>query len=471
MSARRAVQDNDANSNEGGQGFSALLRELDDGETALPDPTSDAGAAFRYVYDGFVRRGDYDRGKPRHAVRQIKIWLGENQVRSLETKLAGKTWLKYQDAFLLLSLFLKHWKYDKIKNKYTPYQEKNLEEFANFLLKDLFPEDVKAILLPSRTRAKNISDRSEISLLSTFVDPITKTRASGDVIRECFTEGDALVTVSRVRTIIDADPARAMTGFNRLMADLYEIDRKDERKRAAIWIIDLGLRNDKEAARGAIYNLQFLITQFRAISLVDAPKQRQLYNWLRKNACIIVGSLRRDEIDGIYYFAGLDLETVKKDRPWFQSDRLFLESVPGRWLDAEGSEAFGKSQGELWRIPTITAHLRMDDWEDVDHPDELDIRKNLRYFFHGSVKSSQDQFEDVARCIPLPEPGSRWSDAYRLACNAAFARLGYGQEKRISSVGSPEEALTLLRDQHFAALNLNEFLDLPRLLFDLATNH
>ena len=270
-----------------------------------------------------------------------------------------------------------------------------------------------------------------------------------------------------------------------LIAGLHAIDQRDERKRAVIWVIDLGLRNDKEAARGAIYNVQLLAAQFHAIALTQAPShdgsdqgsaeqkrtdQKQLYDWLRRNACFIVGSLSQNEINSIYDRAAINLPAKQQDRPWWQADRLFLESVPSRWLDAEGSEAFGQSQGELWQIPTITAHLRLEDWSDLEHSIDVDRSRNLRYFFHGTVEGLNKD-EDPVRCISLPEPGSRWSDAYRLACNAAFLRLGYASEKRLAHVGTPEEALALLRDQHFAALTLDEFLDLPRLLSELATKN
>lgn len=445
-------------------GFATLLGDLDDGETPLPDPAADAGAAFRYVYDGFVRRGDYDRGKPRHAVRQIKQWLGDNQVRSLETKLAGKTWLRSQDAFFLLKLFLSRWNYDRTKNKYTAYAKGDLDELTNALLADLFPEDTKAILLPTRSRNPENVVKTEIAAALSTPSPLERTKKSGIVIRQHFAEGDALVTISRVRTIIDTMPERAMTGFNELMADLYKIDRRDERSRAAIWVIDLGMRNNKVAARGTIYNVHLLAAQFRAIALIKAPGHQQLFNWLRQNTCVIVGSLSHDEIDWIYDHAHLDLPRTMQDIPWIQFDRLFLESVPGRWLDAEDSDVFGKTQGALWRTPTITAHLRLEDWDDVDHPDELDNRKNLRYFFHGSITPSPDDPTEAVRCIPLPEPGSRWSDAYRAACYAAFARLKRRPKKLVDKVDTPMEALSLLRDQHFVALSLDEFLELPNLL-------
>ncbi|MEM8948728.1 MAG: hypothetical protein AAGC99_05290, partial [Pseudomonadota bacterium] len=149
------------------------------------------------------------------------------------------------------------------------------------------------------------------------------------------------------------------------------------------------------------------------------------------------------------------------------ADRLFLESVPGRWLDTEGSEAFGRSQRELWASPTITVHLKLDDW-DLKHSRDVDTRKNLRYLFHGEVELPKNASDDEpkVRCISLPEPGSRWSDAYRLAIEAALGRLNRSPGKATLSAVSPLEALALLRSQNFAALRLDEFLHLADQLID-----
>lgn len=481
MSISRVAHDDDSEFLDSPAGFAELLSDADDGEGLAPDSKADPGAAFRFVYDAFVKRGAYARGKPRHSVRQIKQWLGDNQVRSLETKLAGKTRLSFEDAKRLLQLILDRWHYNEAKGLYNPYDDGDLDGLATTLLKDLFPKGAKAILLPDRSRDAKLPAGPEGVVQASSQLALEKTEPSNDVIRDCFAAGDALITVSRARTIIGTDPAEAMTDFNLLMADLHAMDRKDERKRALIWVIDLGLRNEKPSARGTIYNLQLLATQFRTIALTRSPDradsdkentrepasdQSSLYDWLRKNTCFIVGSLSNSEIDALYDGAGIALSTDLQDRPWWQADRLFLESVPGRWLDPEGSEAFGPSQKELWQEPTITAHLRLEDWRDLKHTGDLDRSRNLRYYFHGAVDGLEED-EDPVRCIPLPEPGSRWSDAYRLACNAAFFRLGYASEKRLQYVGTPEESLALLKAQYFAALTLDEFLGLLGFLSDL----
>lgn len=443
----------------------AFLRDAHDGKEVIPDYLEEPEAAFRFIYDCWVRRGGKESGKRRHSVRQIKAWLGESEVHSLETKLSGKTWLQYQDAISLLKLFLEKWTYPTVGNQYQPYQKGDLNALVESLLLELLPEGATALLLPERTRQKKADVKSEPIKKEVPLTSFDLTTPSSEAIRELFADSEVLVTISRERTIIGRDPRMAMRGFHYLMENLQAASQQSNRKRTLIWIIDLGLRNDKLAARGAIYNVHFLAAQFESIPMIEREGAKELFEWLHANSCIIVGSLAINEIDKIYEEAGIDLPPEREDLRWFQSDRLFLESVPGRWLDQPGSETFGEKQKDLWLSPTITAHLRLGNW-DLDHSPEIDVRKNLRYLYHGeAISASTDPNASTARCIHLEEPGSRWSDAYRLGIQAAFGRLGRQGDERISPV-SPRQALAQLRESSFAALNLSEFLH----LFDLLTS-
>lgn len=452
------------NTGETRAGFAALFDGLQNDDAPLPDHRNDPAAAFRFVYDGWIKLGGFEKGKPRHSVRQIKAWLGtENQVRSLETKLAGKTWLQNQEAFTLLRLMLTHWTYDEVERRHTPYTESGLDTLTKDLLDDLFPKDVTALLLPERSRKGKASNRAQKVAERQPAEDLTM--PSGEIIRKTFEVSDVLVTVSRVRTIIGTNPTAAMVGFHRLMESLNSIDERDQRQRSLIWINDLGVRDDQPAARGAIYNLFFLMAQFRSIALIERQGRDDLYRWLQANCCIIIGSLRPNEIDKIYAKIGLESLAEPNHPHLFQADRLFLESVPGRWLDAPGSDAFGRSQKELWQTPTITVHLCKDNWEDLDHSPDVDAQKNLRYYYHGEISRSNDgATEPESRCIALEEPGARWSDAYRLAIHAAHGCLGRLQDAEGIGPDTPQEALTQLRDAGFAVLTLDGLLYLPEVL-------
>ena len=446
-------------------GFTTLLAELHRGDASPPDLQADLGGAFRFVYDSWVERGGFEKGKPRHSARQIREWLGSNdQIRSLETKLAGKTRLQYQDAFTLLKLMLSYWEFDENSGKYAPYRKDGLDVLTRDFIGDLYPDGVKSLLLPDRSRQGKATRNAKIPMGAEPSSNENLTEPSGGIIQEAFKVSDVLVTVSRVRTIIGTDPPTAMTGFHHLMESLYSIDKSDHRKRTLIWINDLGLRNDKTASRGAIYNLFFLMAQFRSIALIEWQGRDDLYRWLQANSCIIVGSLERTEIDRIYSRIGIDCSGDPDQFRWFQPDRLFLESVPWRWLKPTIRDAFGRTEDEIWTTPTITAHLRTEDWDHLDHSHEVDTQRNLRYFYHGQIARSQgDVTSGQSRCIDLEEPGSRWSDAYRLAIQGALGCLGRSWDKKVSSV-EPSEALLQLREAGFAALTLDGLLYLPEVL-------
>ena len=149
MSARAEVITDKPETSGADQSFADILRDLGDGDDDIPDYKSEPAAAIRYVYDGWVKRGGYERGKPRHSARQIKAWLGDKEIRSLETKLAGKTWLQYEDAWTLLRLMLSKWHYDEARDKYAPFiPHSALDDSVKSILQDLLPRDSKAILLP-----------------------------------------------------------------------------------------------------------------------------------------------------------------------------------------------------------------------------------------------------------------------------------------------------------------------------------
>lgn len=470
MSARAKLASDGVEPMEGLTDFVKLLRAFDEGDEDIPDPANDPGAAFRFVYDGWVKRGGAERGKRRHSVRQIKEWLGEDQVLSLETKLAGKTRLQFSDAFNLLRLFLSRWTYDALGGDYTPFApSEELDDLTRQLLIDLFPKDQKALLLPERTRKGEALVAAGLTVSPAVSSAIDLTRPTREALPDLFAQSDVQIVVSRARAVIGSDPPSTMTAFHKLIETLYQVDTKDRRRRSLIWIIDFGLRSDKDNARAAIYNFYFLIAQFRAIALIERDGKEAFYAWLLDNACIIVGSLRYQEIDRVYREAKIEIPEVTPDLMWFQSDRLFLESIPGRWIESKGSEAFGRGQRELWEIPTITAHLKLDDWPQdllVAADSEVDVRRNLLYLFHAAISPPPQAPEEPAvRCIPLPEPGSRWSDSFRLAVQAAFARLGRPFDERVGRV-HPLDALAALRSQHFAVLRLGEFLDLANTIVD-----
>jgi hypothetical protein len=446
----------------------ALLRELAP-EGPVLDPSRNPGGAFRQFYDGWVDRGGVIRGKPRHSVRQIKLWLGaENEVRSLETKLAGRTALRRQDAVKLLSLFLRRWQYHVSSDSYDAYPAAALDEFVERLADELYSTQSTGLLLPARYRQKSnevnlaSAERSSPKLQPNFA----LTQRSGYVIGQLFKESDALITISRERTLLGSQPARTMAAFRDTLQALHDIDLANQPHRILLWVVDIGGRNDSDPARLVLLNLETLATQFRSIALIDAERNRLLWSWLTERVVILVGSLSRSEIDCFY--GAEDIRLPRLDMPWLHGDRLFLEGVPGRWLEPEAlSPAFGRAPGDLWRSPTVTAHLKLAGWQ-LSHSPDVDKLRDLRYFFHGSIAQEVGPAsgvlpDDDVRCYELGQPGWRWSDAFRLACAAAYGRLGL--TNRVSQF-DPLAALAQLRRHHFGVLTLREFCRLTDRLID-----
>lgn len=451
----------------------------------VPDPSANPGATFRFLYDIWVERGGFHRGKPRHSVRQMKDWLEEKrEVRSLETKLAGKTTLQYNDALNLLYLFLNRWYYSEDSGTYKPYQteELRLEETASSILNEIFPTGNTSFMLPRRTRdTQGQISSADPTMASVRETVLRETRRSREVIEERFDASSALITISRERTIIGSDQAQSMAGFQDLMASLMAIDRQSSRhRRALIWIVDVGLRSDEESSRLAYLNLEKLATEFRAVGIIDPVKNAPLWRWLRDRVVVLVGRLRLYEIDycyeKCYRESGDNLPRAKLDLPWFSGDRLFLDGVPSSWLRAvDLARIIDRREDEnVWNAPTVTAHIAAEAL-DAGYGSQADAGGNINYFYHGELAEKVDRLEEqAAYCIELDQPGSRWSNGFRLASLAAFQRLGWTDtaSNLVDDItGKPiegVEALGQLRHRSFAALRLDDFLRLSDLIGEAA---
>ena len=422
-------------------------------EGAMADP----GIAFRALYDRWVKRGPFRQGKPLHSARMIKIWLGEAKgVRSLETKLAGQTRLPRQDALNLTTLFLERWVYENGSETGRPLEDENPQQLAIRIVNELYSSSSDTILLPGRKRGQL---NAKLQAKSKFTGT-GEVRRSRDVLKELFVDSDALITISKERTLVADKPAQSMTLFHSLMEQLRDIDRQDDRKRALIWVVDFGLRDARESSAVVFLNMVSLATQFRSIGIFDPKGQMELWRDLEKRVVVIVGSLNRHEIDYIYGLANLKLPEAEPGPQTVIGDRMFLEAVPRRWLEiAQYTDTFELDQTNFWQHPTVTAHLSLPKW-DMPHNSEIDPKNDLRYFYHAPVPP-----DNVAHCIELQQPGIRWSDGFRMACDAAFWRLGF-TDKSLNRSASPGTSAALLRNDRFAVLTLHEFTRLTNKLIE-----
>lgn len=444
--------------------FRDLLAEATDNASSLIDVEESQGEAFRALYDSWVHQGGHERGKPRRSVRQMRIWLGtDREVRSLETKLAGKTLLQLTDVRNLVGLFLERWRYDASAGTDLAYPHNDLARIADELAAEICPVDSNGrsigLRLPKRVRRsipeatpiRQRPERKSHNLIQS--DAPDDTQDSEEAIARLYLDSNALITVSRERTFIGKDPSSIMIGFQSLMDKLRRIDEADDRFRSLIWIADVGSREGDARAQTALHNLDFLATQFRSLLLTDHPERKARSQWFKAHAAVLVGALQQSEIDSIYNEAGLALASPNRKGDWITADRLFLDGVPDSWIERiviEGPEAI--------RQRTITVHRDLDqsrpsqpvgaNWND------------LRFLMHAPLRGANGEI--APRCVELPGLDRRWSDTFRMAHEVALLRL----DQRVNPTlqNTPEQGLTLLRNHGFAALTATELCRLTNLL-------
>jgi hypothetical protein len=89
---------------------------------------------------------------------------------------------------------------------------------------------------------------------------------TAELIAAEFKKSDALLTVGTKKTLIVAQPKRALIGFRNLINKLYRIDLADNRGRILVWILDLGYQSfDDEDARLKFLNVGELVSRFEAL--------------------------------------------------------------------------------------------------------------------------------------------------------------------------------------------------------------
>ncbi len=436
-----------------------------------PNPAEDPGGAFRALFDAWVRQGGYERGKPRRSAQQIKAWLGAaDRVRSLETKLAGKTRVPRDEASRLINLFLKYWQFNDADGSHKSFGAKDLQKLSAQLLLEFYPPGSSAaesgLLLPRRRRGSGSASKTTASAVNSM--PLDEIHLSAKVIPDLFGLSDALFTISRERTIIGANPALAMLGFQNLIDLLWQANRNLAKPRALIWIVDIGQRQHDEAAQLALQNMEFLATQFRAFAMTVHADRDQRWQWLRDQTAIIIGGLRQQEIDSLYEAAFVVLSDQLEELPWLAPHRLFFESLPDHWHDQPVYRALLGPSSDLHRRRTITVHAKLDGWpgeagKDPTSERDEDPNTDLRYWVHvpPDPEAANRNVSEGARCVELPRPTPHWGDAVRIALTASFYRLGQSVENL--EFGGPQ-ALAQLRRHNFAVVTAPEFLQLSNRL-------
>lgn len=443
--------------------FTELLQEVADKGEDVSNWKMDPGGAFRRLFDAWVEQGGYVKGKQRNSARQIKEWLGEeDKVRSLETKLAGKTMVPCRDTRRLLALFFKYWKYNPINDQYSPYASNDHQTLVEHLLKELHPTPESKLHLPDRGRAnsaqRNVQLSSEPNLTFNY-----REKLSHEVILETFKESCALIMIDRARSPLQPDPAQSIIEFRDMMSDLHRIDQQDDRKRALIWVFDLSSASYEICFESTFLNMEFLTNFFRVISFHDLHKNAELIQWLMDNVLVVVGGLEEKELSLFATYSDVVSSERSPYLPKLNTNHLVIKTPAEPWKNIEGFSDFaGTKEKNFWDFPSVSAHVAYKKWYFQKRP-KPNKRAQIRFFCHSSQPCS-DGSHSNSRCLELDQPNESWSDSFFTLSQIAFWRLGWFGDAASSTI---LKAHNRLRKRGFGVFRLCEFLNLNQKLLKI----
>ncbi|MEM7346973.1 MAG: hypothetical protein AAF485_22265 [Chloroflexota bacterium] len=392
------------------------------------------------IYLEWSKNGGYISGKVRNSVRQLIGLLADNtQVPSLRSKLTGNTRIQRGEMALLIQTFLRNWSF--AGGKYEPIADLDIERVTKVIVDEIFVPnslaDRKGALLPGTTPADRPSVKGK-SMLSP--------RPARDLILQEFGESDALLTLSQQRTIIQGQsPSESLRGLRGTIDQLWRRDNEDERSRCLIWIVDFGGRNASvDGSFRALFNLEFLAIQFRALKVIQDKSSTERWHWLQKHAAFVIGSVSAKEIDSFY-----PVRTNKDLKQWISINPGHIlpgGAVPGTWLNSKAfAQLYGSGlKGIDDRTFTIFAKMKSSSDEPTPKP---------RYFGYAGREGTDD-----VDGLELESPGHDYERATNLVHAAARLRLKLDGADRV--LADPEAALADLRDLKFLVLNVDEFIAL-----------
>ena len=421
-------------------------------QSLLPIEKNDRGTLVRAFYDRWVELGGTNDGHRVRSVKRMRAWLGkDNQIRSLEPKLSGKTNLKREDATKLFRLFLSKWhRGNKLGNE-KPYVDGDLDPMLERLLNAFYPANDQ-----NRTNKFLLPDKKNANEQSTQEPQNNALREGITVLEELFEESDAVITVSRTRTVSDVPDA--IKRFQELMDRFREIDGSDNRQRILMWIVDIGRRtSDDPKALLALRNLDALAFQFRAIALADHPERIERWRWLEKSAVILVGSIKRNEMVRFYEKVGFSISQTDMTMPWVYTNLLLLSETPDEWAKAQELRLLYGQELERLEERAFSIHANRSGWNDSR-------TQKLRYI--GFEPPMDDKFainsEAPRHAIELPSPSRRHDEAFEQAYAAACYRMQVNLESFDDCF--PAQSFGHLMHYNFIVLKLNEFLNITQFL-------
>lgn len=305
-----------------------------------------------------------------------------------------------------------------------------------------------------------------------------------DATLQAIYEADALINLSRNKTVIGSNPITSMKNFVLFMNHFFELHQDDvENDRLFIWVIDLGNRLAQTAPQQEdtldftqFFNAGILALYLKAfqsfdleqgtpldhdrivphLSIPDPAYRTNRWSWLRDRSVIFVRNLRLDELQEFYSDEEKMLGTVQlKDIGITVEHLLPRERPPERWR-TEMRRVYGKTAQTA--SATITAIFREVPWRSGS------TDRNVRYFAHRERSRSDGKLElrspiDQAQVqsVELPSPGPHQDTALQLLYWGARYRLGQMSDIEIET---GIHSLAYLKSIGFKALRLNHFMDI-----------
>jgi hypothetical protein len=398
-----------------------------------------AQAPVQFVLDlaqQWKEKGGQVAGKPRHSDRYLDELLRADgrPIRSLTSKLAGRTHLRPSDADALIRIFLSHWEY------IGPSDSAEIAARSADPYKPLLSEaDIERICAYVAERIATAGPEV-MGATESYVAPSLPGQDMSELIAAEFQNAAAYFQTGG-QILLVGPPDGVLIGFRDLMHRLWKIDSTDNQERILIWTLDLGRQDFEDIeSRLRFMNVEALISRFKALRRFKETDTDERWNWLQSRTIILLH----------------DINSGRPDVAWlpaFDQHHVLFSAVPPRWV---GSQAFQTLYGTDPESPQKTNYsifLKRTGGEQLQY--------ELRYFGHALLTSS-DKDPPQPRALELVPPGRSYVEALGTVFEAAARKLDLRniprelsiEGMRISSANATEK----LRHHGIILLRLDEFM-------------
>jgi len=430
---------------------------------------------LRKLYDAWVQNGGKLRGKNRNSITMMQQMLQDiAEVKSLASKLSGRTKLKRADVEALVTLFLQKWTIDSGEGgrssgdaAYQPFPSEDIDTLIERIVGAMFPSSE-----PARRRGIQLAHPENDDLPGSLANIVTTERYG-----QMLGQSNAFITISRHQTVFDHRPIEVtMERFWHIFRSFADSMDSGSTDKVLIWIVDLGSRNANDRDAWLDFkNIQFLKMQFEAFAAFNVwdietenaefideedegqegysmnPERfnkKELWSKLANNTVIIVKNLRPDEKVRLF---GEEYEEEK-----FQTlvgeditpEHFLPRNVPIPWLSV--TKVLPENINDLSDL-NLTVTVTKKEIEDKRTVD-------VKYYTYSSMGGHVDDGE--MRQLELNSPGKQFDRAMVWACRAARYRLSLNAGATPDRSSRGRVAVGRLRRLGFEVLSMEQFFGL-----------